>query len=228
LGFNIVSITSLDDEVPSSNFQPYVSVKHITTQQRRKYKTPPLTTNYMVQFSPSPQETAHIRSFEDGNLALDTFLAKEPQPQPALPCPLIPSNTRIALIKRSSPAQAPTRIKISAPSPQLSPQKGKPTRRTPQSSPARPPRRPQSDLFRVIKEEGNPDKDSLPRSGFYASRVPPSSPRNKLGRDMIGIHFSTRRIVSPTPISLERYAGLHTAYSQGSHPGTSPKISPIS
>jgi len=56
-------------------------------------------------------------------------------------------------------------------------------------------------------------------SGFYASRVLPSSPWNNLGRNTIGIHYPTGRIVSPTLISPERYAWLHAAYSRVGHPG---------
>jgi hypothetical protein len=54
MGFDIVSIRILDDKVPSQDLQPFVSVKHLTTQQRRKYKTPPLTINCLVQFAPPP------------------------------------------------------------------------------------------------------------------------------------------------------------------------------
>ncbi len=54
LGFDIVSITSLDEEIPTHNLQPFVSVKRLTTQQRRKYKIPPLATRGLVQFAPSP------------------------------------------------------------------------------------------------------------------------------------------------------------------------------
>jgi hypothetical protein len=178
MGFNIVSITSLDDKVPSMNLQLFVSVKRLTTHQRRMYKTPPLDTNCIVQFAPSPQGTAHIRFIAGGNLALDTFLATKPQPLPAQTGPFISSNSCLTPINQSSSAQAPTRTKSRSPNSPLSPQTGKLPRRAPPSSPARPPRRPQSDLLRIIKEEGDPDRDSLPRPGFYASRVPRSSPWN--------------------------------------------------
>ena len=131
LGFNIVSITSNDDRVPSTDLQPFVSKKRLTTQQRRKYRTPPLDTNCIVQFAPSPQGTAHIRSIKGDILALDTFLATEPQPPQAQPGSLPTSNTRITPIKWSLSAQSPTRTKISAPTPKLSPKTGKPSRRTP-------------------------------------------------------------------------------------------------
>ena len=124
LGFNIVSITSNDDRVPSTDLQPFVSKKRLTTQQRRKYRTPPLDTNCIVQFAPSPQGTAHIRSIKGGRLALDTFLPTEPQPLQAQPGSLPTSSTRMTPIKRSSSAQARTRTKTSAPTPKLSPRQG--------------------------------------------------------------------------------------------------------
>ena len=48
MGLNIASITSLDDKVPSTDLQPFVSVKRMTTQQHQKHKTPPLDTNCIV------------------------------------------------------------------------------------------------------------------------------------------------------------------------------------
>ena len=44
MGFNIEAITSLDDGIPSHDLQPFVSVKRLTTQQRRKYKQQPQVT----------------------------------------------------------------------------------------------------------------------------------------------------------------------------------------
>ena len=111
MGFTIIVIISLDDKVPSTDLPLFVSVKRFTTQQRRKYKTPSLDTECIVQFAPSPQGTAHIRSIAGGNLALDTFLATEPQPQLAQPGPSPSSNKRSTPIKRSSSAQVPTRTK---------------------------------------------------------------------------------------------------------------------
>ncbi len=55
MGFNIVSITNLDDGVPTEDLQPFVSVKRLTTQQRRKYKQPPPATRCLLQFAPSPK-----------------------------------------------------------------------------------------------------------------------------------------------------------------------------
>jgi len=89
MGFNIISIASLDEKVPSTELQPFASVKRLATQQRRKYKTPPLDTNCIVQFAPFPQGTAHIRSIVGEHLALDTFLATDPPPGPTRVDPLI-------------------------------------------------------------------------------------------------------------------------------------------
>ena len=60
--------------------------------------------------------------------------------------------------------------------------------------------------------------DSIPRSGPYASLVPPKSPWNIMGRDMIGAHIPPRTVISPTLISPERYKWLHTAHSQRARP----------
>jgi len=162
MGFNIIMITSLDDKVPSTDLQLFVSVKRLTIHQRQKYKTPPLDTECMVQFAPSPQGSAHIRFIADGNLALDTFLATEPQPPPAQPGPFPSSNKRSTPIKRSSSAQAPARTKIRAPNSPLSPQTGKPPRRAPQTFPARPPHFLKSYLLHIIKEEGDPGRIPYP------------------------------------------------------------------
>ena len=120
MGFDIVSITSLDDGVPLQDLQPLVSVKRLITQQRRKYKVPPPTTRCLIQFAPPPQGTAHIRSIQSGSSALDTLLSTEPQPPPALPRSAT-YTARITPIKRSSSAQAPTRINIRAERPSSPP-----------------------------------------------------------------------------------------------------------
>ncbi len=60
--------------------------------------------------------------------------------------------------------------------------------------------------------------DSIPREGPYASLVPPTSPWNRLGRDMIGVHTPSGTIISPTLISPERYKWLHLAHSQRAQP----------
>ena len=56
--------------------------------------------------------------------------------------------------------------------------------------------------------------DSIPGEGPYASLVPPTSPSNRLCRDMIGVHTPSVTIISPTLISPERYKWLHAANSQ--------------
>jgi len=60
--------------------------------------------------------------------------------------------------------------------------------------------------------------DSIPREEPYASLVPPTSPRNIMDRDMIGVHTPSGTIISPTLISLERYKWLHSAHSQRAQP----------
>jgi hypothetical protein len=67
-------------------------------------------------------------------------------------------------------------------------------------------------------EEGDPDRDSLPRQGPYASLVPPGSPWNTTGKHMIGIHTPTGTVISPTLISPERYAWLYAAHSRRRQP----------
>jgi hypothetical protein len=112
LGFDITSITSLDEGIPTQDLQPFVSVKRLTTQQCRKYKTPPPATRCQIQFAPSTKGTAHIRSIQGGPEALDTFLALEPTPTPPPAPPRSATYTaRATPIKRSSSTQAPTRIK---------------------------------------------------------------------------------------------------------------------
>jgi hypothetical protein len=213
MGCDIVSITSLDDEVPSQDLQPFVNVKRLKTQQRRKYKEPPPTTRCLVQFAPSPQGTAHIRSIQRGSSALDSFLSTEPQAQPTMPRTAT-HTARITPIKRISSAQAPSRIKIRAACPSSPPPRGTPPRRAPTSSLARPTRRAHSDLSHIVLDGGDPDRDSLPRPGPYASLAPPSSPWNNMGKNMIGLHTPTGTAISPTFISPERYAWLYAAHSR--------------
>ena len=52
----------------------------------------------------------------------------------------------------------------------------------------------------------------------YASIVPPTSPWNVLGRDMIGVHTPFGSIISPTLLSPEQYKWLHAAHSQRARP----------
>jgi len=59
----------------------------------------------------------------------------------------------------------------------------------------------------------------IPRSGPYASLVPPTSPWNRMGRDTIGVHTPSGLVISPTLISLERYKWIHAVhYSQRARP----------
>ena len=60
----------------------------------------------------------------------------------------------------------------------------------------------------------DPDRDSLPKSRPYAFLVPPTSPWNRLGRDMIGVHTHFGSVISPTLISPERYEWLYVAHSR--------------
>jgi hypothetical protein len=77
LGFDIVSITSLEDTVPTKDLQSFVTDKHPTSRaQRRAHRRPPLTTNCILQFAPSPQGPLHIRSIAGGPHALDAFLER--------------------------------------------------------------------------------------------------------------------------------------------------------
>ena len=120
---------------------------------------------------------------------------------PALPT-LVGSLSRSTPIKRSSSAQAPTRAKLRAVAPLTAPPRGTHHDRHPPSSPARPTRRPHSDLYQTILEEGDPDRDSIHRSGPYASLDPHTSPWDRRGRDMIGVHTPSGTVISPILSSL--------------------------
>jgi len=63
-------------------------------------------------------------------------------------------------------------------------------------------------------EEGGQDRDSIPRSDPYTFLVPPTSPWNRLGKDMIGVHTPSETVISPTLISPERYEWLYVAHLQ--------------
>ena len=54
LGFDITSITSLDDTVPSQVLQLFIASKRLTREQRHANRQPPLITNCIVQFALSP------------------------------------------------------------------------------------------------------------------------------------------------------------------------------
>ena len=141
------------------------------------------------------------------------FLSTELHPPPPVPRSAT-YTARTTPIKRSSSAQAPTRTKQRAPSPSSPPSEAIQLTRALPTSPARPPRRPHSELLHIVLEEGDPDRDSLPRTGPYASLVPPFSPWNTTSKEMIGLHTPTGSIISPTLISPERYAWLHAAHSR--------------
>jgi hypothetical protein len=113
LGFDIVSITSLENSVPTQDLLPFVAAKRPTKEQRRAYRRPPLNTTCVMQVAPSPQGPLHIRSIAGGSQALDTFLEREPIPPPALPTS-IGSPSRSTLIKRISSAQALNRAQLRA------------------------------------------------------------------------------------------------------------------
>ena len=155
----------LESTVPSQDLLPFVAIKRPTKELRRSLRRPPLSTNCVVQFAPSPQGPLHIRSIAGGPEALDAFLEREPSAQTTLPTS-VGTSPRSTPIKRSSSAQAPTRAKIraAAPSPPRSARIGG----QPPSSPARPTRGAHSDLLQIILEDGDPDRDSLPRSCPYA------------------------------------------------------------
>jgi hypothetical protein len=113
LGFDIISITSLEATVPIQDLLPFVAIKRPTRALRRAQRRPPLTTPCVVHFAPSPQGPLHIRSISGGPHALDTFLGREPLPPPALST-MVGTPSRSTPIKRSSSAQAPTRTKLNS------------------------------------------------------------------------------------------------------------------
>jgi hypothetical protein len=62
LGFDILSITNLEDGVPTQDLLQFVTAKRPTRAQRQEYRRPLFTTPCVVQFAPSPQGPLHIRS----------------------------------------------------------------------------------------------------------------------------------------------------------------------
>jgi len=164
-----------------------------------------------VQFAPSPQGPTHIRTITGGEAALDAFLLTETTSRPPTP-PTRPSEPPGHTPTTRGPGvhTATHNKRRSIPPP---PQP--PTRRpNPPSSPAKPPRRAHTDLLQIITEEGDPDRDSIPREGPYVSLEPPTSPWNTLETDMIGVHNSNGAATSPTLISPQRYAWLHAAHTR--------------
>ena len=110
LGFDIWSIASLEENIPSHSLQHYVSAKRLDQAQRCVLRRPHLTTRCTIPFAPSPQGPYHIRFIAGGAQALDAFLATDALSSKALDTPskVEPSSPPI---KRSSSAQAPTRNK---------------------------------------------------------------------------------------------------------------------
>ena len=134
-----------------------------------------------MQFAPSPQGPLHIRSIAGRVQALDALLAKEAL---ATRAPATPTEieVRSTTIKRSSSAQAPTRTKIYAHSSPPPPPNGVPRDHTPPASLAHQPRRPHNYLLQIVTDEGDPDRDSIPRLGPYTSLVSPTSPWSSHGK----------------------------------------------
>jgi hypothetical protein len=122
MGFDIESISSLEDSTLSRDLLPFVATKRPTRAHRRSLRRAPLSTNCIVQFTPSPQGPLYIRSIAGCPQALDDFLIKEPPPLATLTTP-VETLLRPTPIKRSSSAQAPTRTnrKAAAPHPPLPP-----------------------------------------------------------------------------------------------------------
>ena len=110
LDFDIMSITSLEENIPSHSQHPLVSVKRLDWVHRRVLRRSPLTTRCTVHFAPSPQDSYHIRSIVGGAQALDAFLAAEALSSKALDTPF-KFEPRSPHLKRSSSAQAPTHNK---------------------------------------------------------------------------------------------------------------------
>ncbi len=172
MGFDIVSITSLEADIPSYSLQPFVSVKRLDRAQRCAMRRPPLTTRFTVQYAPSPQGPRHIHSIAGGARALDTFLAIEALslPSPNTPAKIEPHPPPI---KRSSSAQAPTRTNMHPPTHTQG--REEPATR-PTGIPLRQPRRPHTAFLHIVTVKGDPDRDSIPRSRPYSSLVPPTFP----------------------------------------------------
>ncbi len=84
LGFDIESISSLENPTLSKYLLPFVATKRSTRAQRYGLRRPPLSTKCVVQFVPSPQGPLHIRSISGGPQALDDFLTTEPLPPSTL------------------------------------------------------------------------------------------------------------------------------------------------
>jgi len=204
LGFDVVSITSKDAQVPSNSLQPFVVAKHFDRAHWRALHRPPLTTLCTVQLALSPQGPLHICSIKGGAQALDAFLVEEALASTAAAAPA-KHEPRSPPIKWSLPAQAPTSNKRDTHSSPPSTSKEVTRDNILPPFPARQPRRPHNDLLKLVTVEGDPDRDSIPRPGPYTSLVPPTSPWNPHGKCMIGVYNHTGAAISPTLLSPERY-----------------------
>ena len=160
LGFDILSITYLEENIPSHSLQPFVSEKRLNKVQRRTLRRPSLITRCTVQYAPSLQGPRHIHSIAGVAQALDSFLVIE-----MLSLSSTDTSAKVeprpSHIKRSSLAQAPTRTKRGKHP--YSPERGETTEHTPPASPAPHPRRPHIDLLHMVTVEGYPDRGSIPR-----------------------------------------------------------------
>jgi hypothetical protein len=112
-----------------------------------------------VLFSPQPQGPANIRTIRGGEAALDAFLRTEttrpPTPTTGQSEPTGHTPTTRGQRVKTSPRNGK---RSSTPPPQP------PTQwHNHPSLPARPPRRVHTDLLQIIMEEGDPDRDSVPR-----------------------------------------------------------------
>jgi len=116
IGFDIVSITTLEATSSSQDILPFAACKRPTREHRRDRIYPPLSTSCIVEFAPPPQRPLHILSIVGSTQALDKLLARETLPPPALP---ISAGTPLNYTpsKLSSLTQAPTRTKLWATAP---------------------------------------------------------------------------------------------------------------
>ncbi len=120
MGFDIKSISSLEDSTISQDLLPFVATKRPTRAQRRSLRRPPLSTSCIVHLAPPPQEPLRIRSIVGGPQALDDFLAKKPLPLATLTTP-VETLPRPTPNTRNSSAQAPTLTKRKVAAPHTTP-----------------------------------------------------------------------------------------------------------
>jgi hypothetical protein len=150
-----------------------------------------------VQCAPSPQGPTPICTIRGGEEALDAFLHTE-KTRPLTSPPGQSETHGPAPTTRAQRVKAPPRKGRRLPTPPPQPATQRHNR---PSSQARQPRRAHTHLLQIIMEEGDPERVSIPREGPYVSLVPPTSPWNTLGTDMIGFHNANGTATSPTLIS---------------------------